>query len=47
MSGTGLETLFCNASVLHTRCDLVLCCLEELSCTEKVAFLPLPLPVQA
>lgn len=44
MSGTGLEKLFCNASVLHMRCDLVSCSLESKKCcTEKVASLPLPL----
>lgn len=44
MGGTGLEKLFCSASVPHPRCDLVSCSLEsKKSCTEKVALLPLPL----
>lgn len=44
MSVTRLEQLFCNASVLHTRCDLVSHSLEsKKSCTEKVVLLPLSL----
>lgn len=44
MNGTGMEKFFCNASVLHTTCDLVSCSLEsKKSCTEKVALLPLSL----